>query len=127
MRLEVLYPNPGDTGSGNDYSLVISLDAYGVRTLFTGDIGAETEAELISVLKERMDPDILKVPHHGSAYSSSEEFLKEISKEGSIAVISVSRRNTYGHPAPSTLKRLQDAGFTIFRTDRNGAVIMEQE
>ena len=127
VRLEVLYPNPGDTGSGNDYSLVISLDAYGVRTLFTGDIGAETEAELISVLKERMDPDILKVPHHGSAYSSSEEFLKEISKEGSIAVISVSRWNTYGHPAPSTLKRLQDAGFTIFRTDRNGAVIMEQE
>jgi len=127
VRLEVLYPKPGDSGSGNDYSLVISLDAYGVRTLFTGDIGAEIEAELISVLKERIDPDILKVPHHGSAYSSSEEFLKEISKEGSIAVISVSRRNIYGHPAPSTLKRLQDAGFTIFRTDQNGAVIMELE
>ncbi|MBR6173777.1 MAG: DNA internalization-related competence protein ComEC/Rec2 [Eubacterium sp.] len=123
--MEVLYPARGNTGEGNEFSLVILLSVSGKHILFTGDIGAETEKELISILQEYPKTDVLKVAHHGSAYSSSEEFLKTIQQPGSVAVISCGRKNIYGHPAESTLKRLKEAGFHILRTDRNGAVILD--
>ena len=122
LRMEVLFPAAGEAGSGNEFSLVALVTVGSVRILYTGDIGEETERKLLSDLKEMDPPDILKVPHHGSAYSSSSEFLSVLAKEGSVAVISCGKKNIYGHPAPATLERLYEAGFTVYRTDQMGAV-----
>ena len=70
-----------------------------------------------------IDCDILKVAHHGSKYSSSSAFIEACSPE--IAVISVGKHNFYGHPAPDTLKRFDSYGCDVFRTDEEGAVIIE--
>lgn len=124
VYIEVLYPSESKDG-GNESSLVLMLhieDQKATKILFTGDIGSETEARLI---KDgiKLDCDILKVSHHGSKYSSSSEFIDACSPD--IAVISVGADNFYGHPAPSTLERLEDCGCSVFRTDTEGAVILE--
>ena len=64
--------------------------------------------------------DLLKVGHHGSASATSDEWLDELAPHD--AVISVGRRNTYGHPTPDVLERLARHGVAIFRTDRNGTI-----
>lgn len=63
---------------------------------------------------------VLKVGHHGSKTSSGTEFLKAVNPKW--AVISVGADNSYGHPHEQTLKRLEDLGVTVFRTDVNGTV-----
>ncbi|MGC2195465.1 MAG: ComEC/Rec2 family competence protein [Terriglobales bacterium] len=64
--------------------------------------------------------DLLKVGHHGSATSSTEEFIRAVQPRW--AIISVGARNTFGHPRIETLKRLQEEGVATYRTDLNGAV-----
>ncbi len=122
VYLDVLYP-PESNGGGNESSLVLMLHIDGETSiLFTGDIGSQTESLLI---EEQVLPDcdILKVAHHGSKYSSSAEFIEACSPEA--AVISVGAGNLYGHPAPATLERLESYGCDIFRTDLDGAVVLE--
>ena len=81
-----------------------------------------TELELLESGVD-LDCDILKVAHHGSKYSSSYEFIEACSPDA--AVISVGAHNFYGHPAPDTLDRLNTYGYEVFRTDEEGAVVME--
>lgn len=107
----------------NALSLVLRADVDGKSFLFTGDIGEDAEAEMISSLRsELLDVDVLKVAHHGSKTSSSQAFLDIASPE--ISVIQVGRRNMYGHPAPEALERLARTGSRIFRTDRDGSVML---
>jgi competence protein ComEC len=104
----------------NDASLVLLLDHYDIDTLFTGDIDSTVESEIIA----RGTPiaaDILKVPHHGSNYSSSEEFLYAVRPLDSIISVGL---NSYGHPGADTLGRLQAIGSKIWRTDRNGTIVV---
>jgi competence protein ComEC len=68
---------------------------------------------------------VLKVGHHGSRYSSTEEFLS--ATRAAVAVISVGARNPFRHPTPEALGRLEAAGARIYRTDRDGAVILETD
>ena len=70
-----------------------------------------------------IDCDLLKVAHHGSKYSSSTGFIEACSP--SAAIISVGANNFYGHPSPDTLDRLESYGCEVFRTDLEGAVILE--
>lgn len=70
------------------------------------------------------DIDVLHVGHHGSASSSNEGFLEETRPE--IVIISVGD-NDYGHPAPSTLQRLESIGATIYRTDRVGTIEIQTD
>ncbi len=124
VNIDVLYPYKS-SGGGNEESLVLMLNVTGkeeTTVLFTGDIGKLTEDRLV---KDgcAIDCDILKVAHHGSKYSSSSGFLDKCSPE--IAVISVGAHNFYGHPAPATMERLEHAGCKVFRTDREGAVVLE--
>ena len=94
------------------------------RGLFTGDIGEETERELI---KKGLlsDVDFLKVAHHGSRYSTCEEFLEIVKPE--LAVISCSDSNTYGHPSPETVERLEKSGARIACTMKSGAVTVRTD
>lgn len=103
----------------NEDGLVMELRYGAFRGLFTGDIGEETEKELLAegVLP---DVDFLKVAHHGSRYSTCKEFLEAVEPE--LAVISCSDSNNYGHPSPETVKRLEESGARIAYTMKSGAV-----
>ena len=124
VNIDVLYPYKS-SGGGNEESLVLMLNINGkedTSVLYTGDIGKLTEDRLV---KDgcKLDCDIIKVAHHGSKYSSGQDFLDRCSPE--IAVISVGAHNFYGHPAPATLERLEHTGCKVFRTDQEGAVVLE--
>jgi competence protein ComEC len=97
----------------------------GTGVLFMGDSGFSTEEELMTDVEIRSfidhNTDIMKVGHHGSKYSTSEEFLSLTDPEA--AIISVGN-NFYGHPTIETISRLQEANADVFRTDNNGAVIL---
>lgn len=101
----------------NKTSLVFILETGLAKTFFTGDIGFETEDEIRR--NYDLDADILKVPHHGSKYSSGDKFLKAVTPK--VSVIGVGR-NSYGHPTQETLSRLTAVGSQIYRTDKNGAI-----
>lgn len=104
--------------SVNDNSLVISLRFAGRTILFTGDIEAEGEEQLIAAGLARVD--VLKVAHHGSPTSSSEAFIA--TAHPALAVISCGRGNTFGFPSPAVLARLAAVGAEVARTDREGSI-----
>ena len=103
----------------NECSIVIKLEYDGINYLFTGD--AETTNE-----KARSWPkiEILKVGHHGSTTSSSQEFLNQIQPQ--IAIISCEKGNDYGHPHKETLQKLNKMKATIYRTDEKGDILLIQ-
>jgi competence protein ComEC len=120
----VLGPGPGPAHSANDRSLVLRLDWRGVSLLFAGDLGPRGEALLL----ERAGPVralALKVAHHGSRFSSTAAFLAQVRPH--LAVISVGARNPFRHPSADALDRLVAAGARVYRTDRDGAVILETD
>ncbi|MCF8720100.1 DNA internalization-related competence protein ComEC/Rec2 [Nitrospina gracilis] len=104
---------------GNDLSWVLRLDYREFSLLLTGDISAEAEAHLVAS-GAPLSADVLKVPHHGSRYSSSPEFLKAVGAQD--ALISAGYVNPFGHPHDETLKRLAGQGARVWRTDRQGAL-----
>ncbi|MBI2626636.1 MAG: MBL fold metallo-hydrolase [Parcubacteria group bacterium] len=105
----------------NETSVVVRLDYAGRSVLFTGDIGGQTEEKLV-LADIKLKSDILKVPHHGSKYSSSDIFLKSIDPD--YAVISVAAKNSYGHPTKEALERLANSGATLYRTDEDGDILL---
>lgn len=122
--ITVLGPGPGPSQAPNDQSLVLRLDWRGVSLLLVGDLGARGEALLL----ERAGPVralALKVAHHGSRFSSTAPFLERARPR--LAVISVGTRNPFRHPSAEALARLEAAGARVYRTDRDGAVILETD
>jgi len=108
----------------NDDSIVLDLRWRDVSVLLTGDIGKEIERGLVrSVPPARLR--VLKVPHHGSATSSTDAFVKGMAP--TIAVVSVGRANHFGHPVPEVMERYQAAGAQVYRTDRDGAVTIDTD
>jgi competence protein ComEC len=108
----------------NNDSEVIELRYGGVSVVFTGDIGREVE-QAIAPSFEPAPIRIVKVPHHGSGTSSSQTFVDALRPD--IAVISAGRGNTFGHPVASVLERYRMAGAAIYRTDQDGAVMVETD
>lgn len=106
----------------NDDSEVVEIMHGGVSFVFTGDISREVERTLAPSFA-RAPIRILKVPHHGSATSSSQAFLDALRPD--IAVISAGRGNPFGHPVASVLERYRNVGAAIYRTDQDGAVSIE--
>ncbi|MFB6212286.1 MAG: ComEC/Rec2 family competence protein [Candidatus Magasanikbacteria bacterium] len=122
--IEIISPEEAflDSSDSNESSLVMNFKVDGFNTLFTGDITKKIERKIIENLPASVD--VLKVPHHGSKYSSSPTLLKKI--EPAISVIEVGS-NSYGHPSPKTLSRLRKIGSNIFRTDKYGTVKIEYD
>jgi competence protein ComEC len=112
-------PFIGGRNAINDNSIAFILSYKQFRMLFTGDAGSAAERHFLA---EGIDlhADVLKVGHHGSAYGSTPEFIAAVDPR--YAIISVGRRNMFGHPAPSTIDTLQRFGATTYRTDENGAI-----
>ncbi len=103
----------------NETSVVLQLQYGEFDAIFTGDIGFNAENQLLSS-DYLEDIDVLKVAHHGSKNSSSDEFLQAVKPE--ISIISVGRNNSHGHPTKEVLGRLEAVGARILRTDLRGDV-----
>jgi competence protein ComEC len=117
--LDVMYPTfkdpfrPPKNFDLNDTSIVAKLIFGKTKILFTGDAGIDVEHELLPMFD--LDADILKVGHHGSKHSSSEQFLSEVTPEFSVIEVG---ENKYGHPAPEVMQRLSEIKSQVFRTDQ---------
>lgn len=108
-------------GDLNERSVVLLLLEDKKTILLTGDAGFQAEKAMLQA--GNLPPiNILKVGHHGSKYASSMDFLQAIRPQ--MAVISVGAKNTYGHPTPQTLERLEQVGAEINRTDTDGTVVI---
>lgn len=122
LKWQVLGPvrdhYPDSDSAPNDASVVMLVEVRGVRLLLMGDEERPSQADLRRTTTG-LRADVLKVAHHGS--SKQDEALVD-SLGARLAVISVGVDNDYGHPAPSTLHLLQDAGMQVRRTDLDGDV-----
>ena len=108
----------------NDDSIVIEIRFGGVSIVLPGDIGREIEQTVAS----RFEPAgfrVLKAAHHGSATSSSAEFLDAL--RPTAVIFSCGRDNSFGHPAPQVVRRYERLGSTILRTDQDGAIRLETD
>ena len=117
---KLYFLNNKDYGNENDNSSVIYTELNNHKFLFMGDAGLEVEEDLIEKYNLQ-DIDVLKVGHHGSKTSSSEEFIDNITPKYSI--ISVGKNNRYGHPNKEVLNNLQDS--KVYRTDQDGSIMFK--
>lgn len=121
-KLEILAPNSAKYGGLNSYSIVTLLTVGEKRFLFTGDAESDSEKEMTAKGYD-LRCDVLKCGHHGSSTSTSAAFLKAARPVS--AVISCGVGNDYGHPDKEVVARLQKAGVTIYRTDRQKTILAE--
>lgn len=121
VRIEVVYAPQGQVRnvSGNEASNTYRVTYGSASFLITGDLTMENEKVILEENKD-IHSTVLKVGHHGSDSSSSKEFLQAVSPV--YAVISVGADNSFGHPKQSVLKRLQEQGAKILRTDLGGEI-----
>src|SRR3989344_1137523 len=106
-------------GETNNNSVVVMLKYKDLEVLLTGDL--ETKGERAIMLDGiNIDVDVLKVAHHGSKTSTSEEFISATTPE--VAIIQVGAKNRYGHPVQEVLNRLENFGINYYRNDLGGDI-----
>ncbi len=122
VTLQTLGPPPGVPAydGPNNASVVLLVTVRGVRILLTGDVEPEAQVALARAWPG-LRADVLKIPHHGSRFQDL-DFLRGLGAR--VAVASAGEDNDYGHPSPETLDPLADAGAEVFRTDRDGTVVV---
>jgi competence protein ComEC len=127
VRLRVLHPPEPDWERPrvrNDDSVVLEAVYGDVAILLAGDITAQVERTIVPQLTPAR-LRVLKVAHHGSRTSSSRELVEAWRPQ--LALVSVGRGNTFGHPAREVVERLEEAGARVLRTDRDGQITVETE
>ncbi len=128
FSIKCLYPgkaiNVSMKDDSNEKSLVLSVKYREFKILLTGDIGIETEKILLKNYSQDIsETDILKVAHHGSKNSNSQEFLECVAPK--ISVISCGEGNMYGHPSSEALERLKCVGSKVMITMEQGGIMMK--
>lgn len=123
LELEILCPFKDQYDNLNDYSLVINISYGNYNLLFTGDMEKTEESEFMSYYKNwDKKKAVLKVPHHGSSTTCSDDFLS-LTKP-CISIISCGINNSYGHPHKATLARLKKINSITLRTDLDGSIVL---
>jgi len=123
LTLEVLWPPEVPTSSDfNAFSMVMMVRGDGFSCLLTGDLTASGERELLK-RGVNLKADFLKVGHHGAKDATTDEFLGAVSPR--IAVISVDEASVWGYPSGEVLERLEKAGVKMYRTDRDGDIVLK--
>jgi competence protein ComEC len=119
VELDVSWPPAGGDTSTNNDSLVLRLK-FGERSfLLTGDIEKQAEKSLLDS-GQILRADVVKVPHHGSKTSSTEEFVRATTPQ--FAIISVGRHSMFGHPHKEVVQRWQSHGATVLTTGECGTI-----
>lgn len=121
VKIDILSPSKSKYSDLNEYSIVFKLTYKEKSILFTGDAYIANEKEMIAAGYD-LKADILKVGHHGSDSSTSDEFLNVVKPE--YAVISCGKDNIYDHPHKSTRDRILNADIRLFRTDYDGTITL---
>ena len=125
LRILVLSPPKERVNDDpNENSVVLRISYGTVSFLFTGDLSGDGE-DALTKTGYALDAQVLKVGHHGSEYATSKTFLSRVHPE--VAIIEVGKDNPYGHPHEPTLQRLADAGVTVYRTDRDGTILVRSD
>lgn len=123
-KLHVLYPDKDvSQEKTNDGSLIARLEYGNTSVMLTGDSPKEMEEYLTSLSPQDLKSTVLKVGHHGSKTSSSENFVKAVNPH--YAVISAGVKNRYGHPHPDTLKVFDTFNIPVLGTYEKGTIIMK--
>ena len=134
LTLTCLYAGEDFGGKDrNSHSLVLCGDYKGFHMLFTGDMGEGQERSLVRLAEQEgtlqdihmNHVQILKTAHHGSRTSSSEMFLDRLKVQ--LALVSYGKGNSYGHPSPETMDRLEDHGIVILETGEKGAITLQTD
>jgi competence protein ComEC len=127
VEILILHPSAASASNlftkENDQSLVLMVNVKGKTFLLTGDIESNAEEDILRMLAQngfRPSIDVMKVAHHGSKTSTSRKWLDFFQPD--MVVISVGRKNRFGHPADEVMDRLVESNATIYRTDQHGAV-----
>ncbi len=118
--------NPNETSLAddkNDNSTVLEIQNGQFNALLTGDISENVESDIAKKINKKFT--VLKVAHHGSKYSSCQEFLEKV--DPIYAIISVGEGNSYGHPGSETLERLNMQGSKVYRTDISGGITIYEK
>lgn len=125
LQNTIIAPNK-DYKDPNEASVVIKATYGETSIMLTGDAEKESEADILSIwIKDALKCNVLKVGHHGSSTSTSPAFLDAV--DPTIALISCGEGNKYGHPLPETIKKLEDRGIKIYRTDKNGSIVIRTD
>jgi competence protein ComEC len=127
VRLRVWHPPEPDWQRPrvrNDDSLVVELRWGEVSLVLPGDIGADVEADLATLIPSAR-VRVLAAAHHGSRLSSSPGWLDALAPR--LAIVSAGRDNRFGHPSPAVLERLRIRGVDVLRTDRDGAIQLDTD
>lgn len=120
-KAEILAPNSDRYEDTNNYSIVLKISYGNTKFLFTGDAEKLSEREILDKNYD-ISADVLKLGHHGSSTSTTDEFLDKVSPE--IAIISCGADNRYGHPHKETLRKLKKRNIRIYRTDIDGNIVL---
>lgn len=104
------------SGDMNEDSIILKITDGSQKILLTGDS---------SLSPGDVQAQILKVPHHGSKYSSDSYYYEQVNPE--VAVICVGTDNEFGHPSPEVIKNIEKAGAIIFRTDIDGTIVISTD
>jgi competence protein ComEC len=127
VEIRVLHPQPPEWERQrvrNEDSVVLELRFGDVSVVLPGDIGREAE-QLVTPKLTTGRITILKAPHHGSATSSTEPFIA--AAHPAAVIFSAGRGNRFGHPAPLVVARYRAVNCLIFRTDQDGAVVLDTD
>jgi len=124
LSVKILAPVGTEYEELNNYSVVIKVKYGDVAFLLTGDAEELSEKEILAANAD-VKAQVLKVGHHGSSSSTSQEFLKAVGPK--YAVISVGAGNDYHHPHQAALDRLKKAKVTVLRTDQKGDIVFETD
>lgn len=121
---EVLAPISETYDNLNEYSVVIRLVHGENSFLFTADIEDVSENEMLKK-SSNLQADVLKLAHHGSAYSNQKDFLDQVDPK--IAIVSAGLNNSYGHPHVEVMQAMLDRNITVYRTDKQGSIVISSD
>lgn len=136
VRIEILYPEKrkvvdykndiANQEDENKNSLVVKVHYEELSILMTGDLGFEGETALLEAYDKedhKLSANILKMGHHGSKYSTGDEFLTKVNPK--VAVFQVGKNN-FGHPNQGVIEKCQNSGIMVYRNDTLGAIILSK-
>ena len=127
VRFEMLHPLQRSYDieklKDNDRSCVLKVVSMHGSLLIAGDIERLTELELLERAGSSLEADVLVAPHHGSKTSSTREFVRQVDPQ--VAIMTAGYRNRFGHPKKEVLERYREIGSTIYRSDRDGAILID--